>query len=145
MAAPEIGFAGKVTVASDTNGTAGTFSPVGGTAKGSITAKRKTADVTTVNQAGYDMAAPTLLGADLALECFYLPGDAGQAILLASLQNGTRMWMNVYRDASHYSQAACYCTEFPTDIDPGNPVKVQVKLAFDGSPTVAPATPLTIA
>ena len=143
--AVEIGYAGKVTVAADTAGTAGSFSAVGGAAKGNITPKRKTADVTTLNSAGYDMAAPTLLGADISLECFYIPADAGQAILLSSLQNGTRMWINVYRDATHFSQAACYCTEFPTDIDPANPVKVSVKLVFDGTATVSPATPLTIA
>jgi hypothetical protein len=145
MANPEIGYAGKVTVALDTAGTAGSFSPVGGSAKGSITAKLATPDVTTVNQAGFVQRAPGIIDADIMVECFYLVGDAGQAILLAAVLARSKVWVNVYRDATRYSQAACYVTEFPTDIDPTNPIKVQIKFAFDGTATVAPATPLTIA
>lgn len=140
-----IGYPGKVTAAADTNGTAGTFSVVGGSAKGTITPKVAVPDVTTLNQAGYVQRTPGLLDADISLECLYVSGDAGQTILLNSLQNRTKIWINVYRDNTHFSQAAGYVTEFPTDIDPANPVKVQVKIAFDGSPTVNPSSPLTIA
>jgi len=141
----EVGYAGKVQVASDTSGTAGTFTVVGGQAEGNITPKANTADITQTNTAGYEQRIPTTLDADLSLSFFYIPSDAGQAIILSSLTNRTPMWFKVYRDATNVSIAYCYATEFPTKIDPKNPVKVDAKLMFNGSPTVSPATPLTIA
>lgn len=145
MSGPQVGYAGKVQVATDTAGTAGTLTTVGGGAKGSITPKVKAVDVTDFNAPGYEKSIPGLIGADLALECFYEPSDAGQAILLAALTARNKIWFRVYRDATRYSEAYCFVTEFPNDTEPGVAEKVQVKLQFSGDTTVAPATPLTIA
>jgi hypothetical protein len=141
MAGPQIGYAGKVRAAADSAGTAGTYSDVGGTAKGSIKPKVAAPSTTDVNQPGFEKVMPGLTGADIEVDFFYEAGDAGQAILLNGITNKTRVWIRVYRDATHYTEAACYVIEFPNDVEPGVPERVPVKFAFDGTP----ATPLTIA
>src|SRR5439155_1693289 len=83
-----------------------TYSPVGGGAKGSITPKVKMVDVTDFNAPGYEKSIPGLIGADVSLECFYEPSDTGQGILLTALPARSRVWVRVYRDATHYSGAA---------------------------------------
>lgn len=141
MTGPQIGYAGKVRAAPDNAGVAGTYSDVGGTAKGSIKPKVAAVSTTDTNQPGFEKVIPGLTGADIEVDFFYEVGDAGQAILLAGIVNKTRVWVRVYRDATHFSEAACYVTEFPNDVEPGSAERVPVKFAFDGTP----ANPLTIA
>ena len=136
MANLEVGYAGKVDVADDTTGTLGTWVTLGATSEGEITPKNNTADVTQVNQAGYEQKLPTTQDADIKASAFLLSGsaDSGYVKCLNSMKNRTEMWIRVWRDASTYNLARCYCTSVPSRITPKDPVKVDFGFVFSGNP-----------
>jgi hypothetical protein len=136
MANLEVGYSGKVEVADDTNGSLGTWVALGATSEGEITPKNNTADVTQVNQAGFEQRLPTTQDADIKASVFLLSGsaDPGYTKCLTSLKNRVEMWIRVWRDATTYNLARVYCTSVPSKIDPKNPVKVEFSFAFSGNP-----------
>lgn len=136
MANLEVGYAGKVEVASDANGTAGSFVALGAASEGEITPKNNTADVTQVNQAGYEQSLPTTTDADIKASAYFLSGgaDPGYVVCVNAFKSKQEMWVKVWRDGTTYNLARCWCTSVPSKIDPKNPNKVDFGLKFSGNP-----------
>lgn len=136
MSTLEVGYAGKVEVASDTNGTASAFVALGAASEGEITPKNNTADVTQLNQPGFEQSLPTTTDADVKASCFFLSGgaDPGYVICLNSYKNKQEMWVKSWRDATTFNLARVWCTGVPSKVDPKNPNKVDLAFKFSGNP-----------